>query len=97
MLKQYPDYDNASILENGFRYGFWIHYTGPRIPLDCNNLKSVYQHPQVALQKLQSELNLGRIMGPFRQSPIFNIRCSPIGLIPKKTGGLGLLHIFHTL
>jgi hypothetical protein len=22
MLKQYPDYDNASILENGFRYGF---------------------------------------------------------------------------
>jgi hypothetical protein len=55
--------------------------------LDCNNLKSVYQHPQVALQKLQSKLNLGRIMGPFRQRPIYNIRCSPIGLIPKKTGG----------
>jgi len=97
MLKQYPDCDNAVILENGFRYGFRIHYTGPRTSLDCKNLKSVYQHPQVALQKLQSEINLGRIMGPFRQRPISNIRCSTIGIIPKKTRGLGLLHIFHTL
>lgn len=98
MLKQYPDCDNATILSNVFLYGFRIRYMGPRTPLDCINLTSVYQHPQVELQKLQSEINIGRIMGQFRQMTISNIRCSPIGIIPKKNAEgrcLGLLHIFH--
>jgi hypothetical protein len=29
---------------------------------------------------------LGRIAGPFQNRPISNLRCSPIGVVPKKTG-----------
>ncbi|VDH91047.1 Hypothetical predicted protein [Mytilus galloprovincialis] len=29
--------------------------------------------------------------GPFKHKAISNLRCSPIGLVPKKTGGLGLI------
>ena len=98
MLMNYPDYDNAQILLNGFQYGFPIHYTGPRTSVDCKNLKSVYQYPDVAFQKLQSEIDLGRIVGPFSFRPISNLRCSPIGVVPKKTGGFRLItHLSHPL
>jgi hypothetical protein len=30
-------------------------------------------------------------VGPFDTRPISNLRCSPIGLIPKKTGGIRLI------
>ena len=94
----YPDYENADILLNGFQFGFPIFYSGPRTPVDCANLKSVYQNPETTFTKLQSEIDLGRIAGPFRRRPISNLRCSPIGVIPKKTGGLRLItHLSYPL
>lgn len=98
MLKDYPNYDEAIMLEKGFRYGFPIHYVGPRTKVDCKNLKSVYQHPEAALKKLQNEIDLGRIVGPFSERPISNLRCSPIGIVPKKTGGFRLItHLSYPL
>lgn len=47
----YPNYDKAEILLNGFKCGFPIHYTGHRTPIDCKNLKSIYQNPHLALTK----------------------------------------------
>jgi hypothetical protein len=74
------------ILYEGFLYGFKIHYSGPRTAVDSKNLKSVFQHPSLVLEKIQSEIELGRIAGPFHNRPI-----SPIGLVPKKTGGFRLI------
>jgi hypothetical protein len=37
-------------------------------------------------QNIQSEIEYGRIMGPFSHRPISNLRCSSIGIVPKKTG-----------
>ena len=34
---------------------------------------------------------MGRIAGPFQNRPISNLRCSPIGVVPKKTGGWKLI------
>ena len=34
---------------------------------------------------------MGRIAGPFQNRPISNLRCSPIGVVPKKTGGWRLI------
>ena len=31
------------------------------------------------------------IVGPFQNRPISNLRCSPIGVVPKKTGGWRLI------
>lgn len=38
-----------------------------------------------------SEVENGRIAGPFYYRPISNLRVSPIGIVPKKTGGFRLI------
>jgi hypothetical protein len=91
MLMNYTDYESANILIDGFTYGFKINYTGPRTPVVCKKLESIYQYPDIALQKIQSEIEFGRIMGPFSNRPISYLRCSPIGIVSKKTGCLRLI------
>ena len=49
------------------------------------------QNEELAKEKLQQEIALGRMAGPFPYKPISNLRCSPIGLVPKKTGGFRLI------
>jgi len=88
LLWSYPDKLNADILYDGFSTGFKINYTGPRVAYDSKNLKSVFQNPDLVSKKIQSEIDLGRIAGPFIHRPISNLRCSPIGLIPKKREAL---------
>lgn len=69
----------ASRLIQGFSQGFKLQYTGPRLLIQCKNLK-----PAVELKdKIDKENEMGRIQGPFRQLPISNLRVSPIGLVPK--------------
>lgn len=41
-----------------------------------------------------NEIYCGRIAGPFLTRPISNLRCSPIGIVPKKTGGFRLIRHF---
>ena len=52
--------------------------------IDCKNLKSALEKPDVVSDKLCRELQAKRIAGPFLDRPckIFNI--SPLGLCPKK-------------
>ena len=40
LLSVYPDREAAYLLYNGFRYGFRIHYAGPRVPYE-----SVFNNP----------------------------------------------------
>ena len=61
------------------------------MPVDAKNLKSVLVNPADAIEKVENEIAKGRIAGPFRNRPISNLRCSPIGLVPKKTSGLRLI------
>lgn len=61
------------------------------MPVETKNLKSVLENPHIALEKVENEIQLGRIAGPFQYSPISNLRCSPIGVIPKKTSGWRLI------
>ena len=87
LLSVYPDPEAADILYNGFRYGFRIDYAGPRVPYESRNLKSVLNNPAIAWEKVMNEVNAGR--NSYR--PISNLRVSPIGLVPKKTGGIRLI------
>ena len=45
----------------------------------------------VAYEKVENEISLGRIAGPIKFRPISNLRCSLIGLAPKKTSGWRLI------
>ena len=64
------DREAADILYNGFRYGFRIHYAGPRVPYESRNLKSVLNNPAIAWKKVMNGANVGRIAGPFSCRPI---------------------------
>jgi hypothetical protein len=75
---------------NGFTQGFKINYEGQRITCEYRNLLSVIQNPIEAQTKLNNEISLGRMAGPFCHKPMSNLRCSPIGLVPRKTDDLRL-------
>ena len=91
LLLEYPKKADAAFLSDGFQFGFKLNFEGPRIPLECHNLKSVQDNPGLAEEKIMQEVKLGRIAGPFSTKPISFMRCSPIGLVPKKMGGYRLI------
>ena len=83
-LKSYPDKAVAEELAHGFEFGFPLYYTGSRMPKESKKLKTANEIDQ---HKLLTEINLGRIAGPFHDKPISTLRISPIGLVEKKTPG----------
>ena len=90
-MKNYPNKIDGSFLEEGFRYGFKLYYTGPRTSFECKNLKSVTENIEETAKKIKQEIELGRIAGPYKAKPISNLRCSPIGIVAKKSGGFRLV------
>ena len=57
------------------------------------NHQSVFNHPEIAKELIQKELNAGRYAGPFSSSPFPIFQVSPIKLQPKKeVGKYRLIH-----
>lgn len=82
-LEGYDDHLRTFLCE-GFQQGFKIQYQGPRQHRSCKNLLSVQQHENIVAKKLQKEVSLCRIAGPF-SSPFFLICNAPLlVLYPKK-------------
>ena len=79
------------LLNFGFSQGFRLEYKGPRVHIMSTNLLSAEQFKQETLDKLKSEIQLGRILGPFSKLPISTLRISPIGLVSKPDGGWRLI------
>ena len=93
LLEQYPPRAQAEKLQTGFTQGFRLGFIGPRIGRDAPNLQSVRQRTQMALEKLDKEVSLGRMAGPFTTPPFENLCISPIGLVPKaEAGQFRLIH-----
>ena len=97
LLKLYPDKKSAVTLKEGFVNGFKLGYLGERIGREAKNLKSVENDPARALEKLNKEIKMDRIAGPFKECPIQNLIISPIGLVPKSEPGKFRLiqHLSH--
>ena len=91
MLCHYPDKIVADQLSHGFKFGFSLNYLGPLGPVSCKNMASALDHKDQLLAKINKEIHLGRIMGPFIVPSFQNFHCSPIGLVPKKQGGWRLI------
>ena len=73
-------------LLEGFSKGFHTGFEGPiPRPIKEHTLRSALQNPTIVLQKINSEIAAGRVLGPYNQPPIQNYISSPIGLVPKKT------------
>ncbi len=92
LLERYPDQRAAGILHVGFTEGFSIGYSGPRVAMESRNLVSARRHPEAVREKINKELGLGRVAGPFLNPPLSNFRVSPIGVVPKASGAFRLIH-----
>ena len=68
----------------GLWRGFDLEYSGPFEPRTPDNLSTAVQDPQLIKDKLQKEVKLGRMVGPFKEPPFPNLICSPVSLVPKK-------------
>ena len=86
-LEGYPNREAAEILLRGFTEGFQLGFSGERVAMEAHNLRSARDFPAVLSKKLEKELQLGRIVGPFQDPPLHNLRVSPLGLVPKSTPG----------
>ena len=85
-LKGYPARSQQYLL-NGFHFGFSIDYVGPRQNFSSKNLLSAITNPKAVDNKLDKEIQLGRIVGPFDTRPFSVFHISPLRLIPKKLPG----------
>lgn len=83
-LSDYPQ-PEATTIFNGFKFGFSLHYSGLRTRVESSNLQSAKKLPEVVKQKIEKEISLGRVAGPFPNPPLDKFRVSPIGLVPKKS------------
>ncbi len=83
-LKLYPSED-AHIIEEGFRHGFILYFEGPLSTYIVKNHRSAREHIDILLAKVNKDIALGRIVGPFDEPPLPFLRCSAVGLVPKKS------------
>ena len=108
LLIGYHNSKDALTLVTGFNGGFRIPYEGLLRGHYRENLKSVKEHKAVARKKVEKELKLGRIAGPYSAPPLEHFVVSPLGLVPKKkacnfrliphlspTGGLSVNNGIH--
>ena len=90
MLGNYPGKD---FIVQGFQFGFDLGFKGEDKNVSCRNNLSVRENPDVTREKIFSEIEKGRIAGPFPDPPFENFRCSPLALREKTTPGqYRLLH-----
>ncbi|XP_052272390.1 uncharacterized protein LOC127872908 isoform X2 [Dreissena polymorpha] len=90
-LQLYPNKEVASVLSNGFKQGFKLGYKGSHLGSSANNLVSTKVHFSEVQKKLDKEISLGRISGPFIVPPISNLKVSPLGILEKPDGGWRLI------
>lgn len=65
---------------------------GPRLPRRSDNLLSLHVNPQIAKTKIQKEVFLKRVAGPFDFPSFPNLQVSPLGLVHKKDGDMRIIH-----
>jgi len=87
LLAKYPDQAVAEELAGGFTSGFRLGFKGIRAYRESKNLQSIKLNEKAALEKIQAEVELKRISGPYDKAPFKNFMSSPIGLVPKKETG----------
>ena len=74
VLRHYHDRD---FLHRGLVWGFTLGFDGVECATLCVNSSSFDDHYEAGLEKVMSEVALGRIAGPFPYPPLPLFKCSP--------------------
>jgi hypothetical protein len=94
LLDGYPRRDYDMII-SGFTHGFHVNYVGLTNTIIALNHQSALCNAAACNEIIQSELKLGRLVGPYTVNtvPFVNYRISPIGLVKKnEPGKFRLIH-----
>ena len=85
-LRGYPMRDKANYILRGLRSGFRVGFLSSRASLKSasSNMASAALNPSVIDGYLQTELEKGRVAGPFPFPPYPDLHVSRFGVIPKK-------------
>ena len=87
------DYHNRDYIIEGFTNGFSLGYLGDKCPTMGTNKSSVKDNMQIVQSKIEKEIILNRISGPYLSVPYENFKVSPLALRPKKgSNNYRLLH-----
>jgi len=70
-IRDYKNISDKELLISGFNEGFRLRYVGPRLPVYSNNLVPAEINRFETLTKLRKEINIGKMIGPFINKPIF--------------------------
>ena len=63
----------------------------------ATNLRSTSDHTEVIDEALQKELASNRMAGPYTNPPYPNLRCSGVGVVPKKDGSWRLVRVSYRI
>lgn len=85
-LATHPDKYFVSQLLHNVTPGCAIGYNGPQFPFIARHLLSARAHPDIITAALAKECLAGRMAGPYPSPPLTNVRCSGLGVVPKKDG-----------
>ena len=91
-LAHYPDKAFVKQLISNLVHGCAVGYNGPQFAANAKHLSSALQHPSIINESLKKEIEAGRILGPFTDPPLPNLRCSGLGAIPKQDGGWRIIY-----
>ncbi|XP_063797403.1 uncharacterized protein LOC134958620 [Pseudophryne corroboree] len=86
-LDWYPNSTDAQFLFQGFKFGFRLTVAGEVSVKALRNLQSARALPSVLREKVDKEVRMGRMEGPFSSPPVDDLIISPVGVVPKKTPG----------
>lgn len=93
LLESHPHSEFAAYVTSGLRDGFDIGYTDCRSVFQiAENLHSSAQHEDFISEHLQACVAKGETAGPFSSPPFPNFMASGVGVVPKKSGKLRLIH-----
>ena len=84
LLQRYVD---RNYIIEGFTNGFSVNFEGYQSEVEGVNSLTVKCNPGPALQKINSEIQLGRMKGPFITKPFENFKVIPLALREKSTPG----------
>lgn len=71
----------------GLKMGFRSNIQALEKKVKLKNMISAEEHAVELHEKINKEIKLGRILGPFSLPSFSNLRCNSIAILPKKQGG----------
>ena len=95
LAKLLKGYNDAPYIINGFSSGFKVGHEGSSYSVVERNSSTVYANPNAAQEKVDHEVSLGRIAGPFVHPPMLNLVISPLAL--RKKANSNKYRLLHNL